>query len=79
MEQWEKQYKNDVKACDIKEKFVKWRFEDDDCLNARMIKMDFGKIMSKVVWHSKGDYFATLALQLINTSLSLPSSASVTF
>ena len=62
MDEWERQYKIDAKASpELKEKFVAWKFEKDGCLNKSMIRMEFGKIMSKVVWHSKGDYFATLA------------------
>jgi len=41
MESWEKQYAVDVTASDQKEKYVKWKFENDGCLGSRMIKMDF--------------------------------------
>jgi len=47
---------------------VKWIFEDDPCLGNRMIRMDFGKVISKVVWHSKGDYFATMANNIQTSS-----------
>ena len=40
-EDMEKQYKLDVRANDQKEKFVKWQFEDDDCLKNKMIVMKF--------------------------------------
>ena len=68
MENWEKQYIVDAKASDQKEKFVKWKFENDGCLGSRMIKMDFGKIISRIVWHSKGDYFATMANNIQTSS-----------
>ena len=68
MDQWEKQYQLDVKANDQKEKFVKWKFENDGCLGMKMIKMDFNKVISKIVWHSKGDYFATMANNIQTSS-----------
>ena len=68
MEIWQKQYEVDAQASDQKEKYVKWRFGNDDCMNAKMIKMDFGKIISRLVWHSKGDYFATMATNIQTSS-----------
>lgn len=68
MVQWQRQYELDAKASTEKEKYVKWRFENDNCLSNTMIKMDFGKIISKVVWHSKGDYFSTLAHNIQTSS-----------
>ena len=59
MNNWESQYTIDAKASDVKEKFVKWSF-DKDYLGNKMIKLKFNNIISKVVWHSKGDYFATM-------------------
>lgn len=53
---WEKQYNLDVAAsADIKEKYVKWSFKQD------MIQITFKHIIAKIVWHTKGDYFATMA------------------
>ena len=60
METWKAQYELDAKASEDKEKFVKWKFENDS-YGKMMIRMEFGKIISKVVWHSKGDYFSTMA------------------
>lgn len=68
MESWEKQYAVDAKASDQKEKYVKWKFENDGCIGSRMIKMDFTKIISRIVWHSKGDYFATMANNIQTSS-----------
>jgi hypothetical protein len=34
-------YDIDAKASNEKEKFVKWRFENDNCLGNLMIKMEF--------------------------------------
>lgn len=68
MQDWEKQYKLDAKANDQKEKFVKWQFEDDSCLKNRMIVMKFQHCISKLVWHSKGDYFATMANNIQTSS-----------
>jgi hypothetical protein len=68
MQEWEKQYEIERKASDQKEKYVKWKFEEDSCLGFKMIKMDFGKIMSRICWHSKGDYFATLAHNIQTSS-----------
>jgi len=64
----EQQYLIDVKASDQKEKFVKWKFVKDECIGMKMIQMDFSKIMSKIVWHSKGDYFATMAHNIQTSS-----------
>jgi len=62
MEKWEQQYSIEVKASgsDVKEKFVKWTFENDSHGN-KSIRMKFTHIMSQVAWHSKGDYFSTMA------------------
>ena len=68
MEICQKQYEVDAKASDQKEKYVKWRFENDSCTKAKMLKMDFGKILSRLVWHSKGDYFATMANNIQTSS-----------
>ena len=59
LERLEAQYTLDAKASDTKEKFVQWTFEDD-YLGIKSIKMKFKNIISKMVWHSKGDYFATM-------------------
>ena len=43
-EDWQKQYEVDAKASDQKEKFVKWKFEDDSCIGKKCIKMEFNNI-----------------------------------
>jgi|TARA_B110000285_G_C15057926_1_gene580670 ribosome biogenesis protein ERB1 len=68
MDEWEKQYNIDAKASDQKEKYVKWKFETDNCLGLKMIKMDFKHIISRICWHSKGDYFATMAHNIQTSS-----------
>ena len=64
--QIESAYVLDAKANPEKEKYAKWMFENDSS-GHRSIKMKLGNIVSKVVWHLKGDYFATL-LHNIQTS-----------
>lgn len=56
---WEAQYTLDAKASENKEKFVKWSFSDD-YMGKKLIIMKFNNIISKVAWHSKGDYFSTM-------------------
>ena len=61
MSEIETKYNIDIKASsDNKEKFVKWTFAKDYQGNM-FIKMKFEHIISKLVWHSKGDYFSTMA------------------
>ena len=68
MEEWQRQYNIDKKASDQKEKFVKWEFLNDDCKGALMIKMKFHHVISKIAWHSKGDYFSTMAHNIQTSS-----------
>jgi hypothetical protein len=56
----EKSYNVDAKANDQKENYAAWKFQNDS-YGTKMIKIEFKHIISKVVWHTKGDYFATLA------------------
>lgn len=66
---WENQYNLDVKANDQKEKFVQWQFVEDGLLpGTKAIKMKFQYVISKIVWHSKGDYFATMANNIQTSS-----------
>ena len=45
---------------DKKEQFWKWAFQAD-VYGRKQIKITFQHIIKTVVWHSKGDYFATMA------------------
>jgi hypothetical protein len=64
----ERKYEIEKKASELKEKFVKWTYEDDSCLGKRLVKMDFSRVISKLVWHSKGDYLATMANNIQTSS-----------
>ncbi len=46
-----------------KEMFLKWEFPTDS-RGQEMIKLTFNHIMKTVVWHAKGDYFATMIYNL---------------
>lgn len=60
--QWETQYNIDAKANELKEKFVSWSFVEDGLTpGTKAIKMKFQYVISKLIWHPKGDYFATMA------------------
>lgn len=48
-------YKVDVAASRDKEKVVKWTF------NEKMVTIEFNEVISKLAWHSKGDFFSTMA------------------
>ena len=63
----ERKYNIDATANDQKEKYCKWRF-DKDSYGKKLLKISFGRCISKVVWHVKGDYFATLANNVQSTS-----------
>lgn len=56
----ETNYKIEVAANDKKEQFLKWGFTED-YRGAKMIKITFTNVIRSIVWHSKGDYFATMA------------------
>jgi len=45
---------------DKKEQFLKWEFLNDE-RGVKMIRITFQNIIKSVIWHSKGDYFATMA------------------
>ncbi len=60
MDQAEKNYAADVLLNDKKEQFWKWTFSADS-YGRKQIKLVFQHIIKTVVWHSKGDYFATMA------------------
>lgn len=67
MAECQRGYEIDAKANDNKEKFCKWRFPDDG-YGRKMLKIEFGRCISQVVWHAKGDYFATMANNVQSTS-----------
>ena len=60
-------YEIDVKASDKKENLCKWHFPDDG-YGRKMLRIEFDRCISRVVWHAKGDYFATMANNVQNTS-----------
>jgi hypothetical protein len=39
---------------------MKWDFINDT-RGVKMIKLTFQNVIKTIVWHSKGDYFATMA------------------
>lgn len=63
-EQAEKQYKQEVLLNEKKEQFQSWTFPENDGYGRKMIKITYPHIIKLVVWHSKGDYFATMAHNL---------------
>lgn len=63
----ENRYKIDAAANDQKENYAAWKFENDDYGN-KMIKIEFKHVIAKVIWHSKGDYFATMAHNIQTSS-----------
>jgi ribosome biogenesis protein ERB1 len=60
LEETEKNYKIEVGVNDKKEQFLKWQFKEDS-RGMKMIQIKFDKVIRSVVWHSKGDYFSTMA------------------
>lgn len=70
-------YKLDAAASDKKEQFCKWTFHqhvekvDDKAekLDKQVIaSITFKTIISRLAWHSKGDYLATMAHNIQQTS-----------
>lgn len=55
LRQAKKEYIEDTKA-----NVCKWIFKNDH-RGEPMITMEFKNVISKLVWHAKGDYFATMA------------------
>jgi ribosome biogenesis protein ERB1 len=60
-------YALDKKANDKKEQFCSWNFTED-YRGEPMISLHLKNVISKVVWHPKGDYFATMAHNVQMTS-----------
>lgn len=60
-------YALDKKANDKKEQFCAWNFTED-YRGEPMISLHLKNVISKVVWHPKGDYFATMAHNVQMTS-----------
>jgi len=52
---------------DTKSNICKWNFKNDH-RGELMITMDFKNIISKLVWHVKGDYFASMAHNVQQTA-----------
>lgn len=50
-----------------KKKEAVWTLGSDP-VNSYVYKIEFDKIIRQVVWHAKGDYFATMAHNVQSTS-----------
>ena len=63
-------YDSDLAAVgkDIKEVNVKWTFAKDLRKDQILITMEFKHIISRLTWHPKGDYFATMAHKIQATT-----------
>jgi hypothetical protein len=55
-----KSYDLDAQSNEKKEQYCKWSFKED-YRGIQHIKITFNHIIKSVVWHSKGDYFSTMA------------------
>ena len=60
LEGCEKSYALDKAANDKKEQFCKWEWKKD-YKGDTMVTITLKNVISKLVWHSKGDYFASMA------------------
>jgi ribosome biogenesis protein ERB1 len=67
LETAEKSYKLDKAANDKKEQYCKWEWSKD-YRGEPMVTLTLKNIISKLVWHAKGDYFATMAHNVQQTS-----------
>ena len=55
-------------GADLKENLAKWQFAKDLKKDEIAVTIEFKHIISRLTWHPKGDYFATMASNLQSTN-----------
>jgi acetolactate synthase regulatory subunit len=63
LENTKKTYQLDVAAKDKPDNNLKWAFTTD-YRGVEMVQMTFTHVIKTVIWHSKGDYLATMAYNI---------------
>jgi ribosome biogenesis protein ERB1 len=61
-------YESTSVSTDAKDQTVKWTFAKDMKKDEILVTLTFSKVISRLTWHPKGDYFATLAHNFQSTS-----------